>query len=378
MKFTCSQKDFSSNLISVGRVIPTRPTHPILGNALVVADQGNQKIDITGFDLNLGLCISFTAEVEVGGQIVMPAKLLREIISRLPNGDITIESANNSVILTSQTGKYEIQGMGAKEFPSLPEISSQDEVTMLTETLTDGLQGALFATSDDETRQVLTGLHIIVRRKTIEFAATDGHRLALVEIDNPIPYDETAKEMFDHEEFFEATIPARALKELEKMMSQSEKLGIWLDPGQVVFKTVSQRLTSRTLEGKYPAYRQLIPTQFNCQVVVDRKQLLLAMERIAILAPNDVIEFKLDSDKQEVALSVEAQDVGSGRESVFAQITGEELTIGFNAKYAIESLKNLKSNEVLIKLNSANSAVIFTPLNGAKVIHLLMPVQRRN
>lgn len=378
MKFTCSQKDFSSNLISVGRVIPTRPTHPILGNALVVADQGNQKIDITGFDLNLGLCISFTAEVEVGGQIVMPAKLLREIISRLPNGDITIESANNSVILTSQTGKYEIQGMGAEEFPSLPEISSQDEVTMLTETLTDGLQGALFATSDDETRQVLTGLHIIVKRKTIEFAATDGHRLALVEIDNPIPYDETAKEMFDHEEFFEATIPARALKELEKMMSQSEKLGIWLDPGQVVFKTVSQRLTSRTLEGKYPAYRQLIPTQFNCQVVVDRKQLLLAMERIAILAPNDVIEFKLDSDKQEVALSVEAQDVGSGRESVFAQITGEELTIGFNAKYAIESLKNLKSNEVLIKLNSANSAVIFTPLNGAKVIHLLMPVQRRN
>lgn len=378
MKFTCSQKDFSSNLISVGRVIPTRPTHPILGNALVVADQGNQKIDITGFDLNLGLCISFTAEVEVGGQIVMPAKLLREIISRLPNGDITIESANNSVILTSQTGKYEIQGMGAEEFPSLPEISSQDEVTMLTETLTDGLQGALFATSDDETRQVLTGLHIIVRRKTIEFAATDGHRLALVEIDNPIPYDETAKEMFDHEEFFEATIPARALKELEKMMSQSEKLGIWLDPGQVVFKTASQRLTSRTLEGKYPAYRQLIPTQFNCQVVVDRKQLLLAMERIAILAPNDVIEFKLDSDKQEVALSVEAQDVGSGRESVFAQITGEELTIGFNAKYAIESLKNLKSNEVLIKLNSANSAVIFTPLNGAKVTHLLMPVQRRN
>lgn len=378
MKFTCSQKDFSNNLLSVGRVIPSRPTHPILGNALVAADQKKQKIDITGFDLNLGLCISFTAEVEVGGQIVMPAKLLREIISRLPNGDITIESANNSVILTSQTGKYEIQGMGAEEFPSLPEISSQDEVTMLTETLTDGLQGALFATSDDETRQVLTGLHIIVRRKTIEFAATDGHRLALVEIDNPIPYDETAKEMFDHEEFFEATIPARALKELEKMMSQSEKLGIWLDPGQVVFKTVSQRLTSRTLEGKYPAYRQLIPTQFNCQVVVDRKQLLLAMERIAILAPNDVIEFKLDSDKQEVALSVEAQDVGSGRESVFAQITGEELTIGFNAKYAIESLKNLKSNEVLIKLNSANSPVIFTPLNGAKVTHLLMPVQRRN
>lgn len=370
MKFTCSQKDFSNNLLSVGRVIPSRPTHPILGNALVAADQKKQKIDITGFDLSLGLCVSFTAEVEIGGQVVIPAKLLGEIASRLPNGDVTIESAENLVTLTSQTGKYAVQGIGAEEFPSLPEISSQDDLTMLTETLTEGLRGSLFATSDDETKQVLTGLHIIVSFKTIEFVATDGHRLALVEIDNPIPYDE--------EEFFEATIPARALKELEKMMSQSEKLGIWLDPGQVVFKTASQRLTSRTLEGKYPAYRQLIPTQFNCQVAVDRKQLLLAMERIAILAPNDVIEFKLDSDKQEVALSVEAQDVGSGRESVFAQITGEELTIGFNAKYAIESLKNLKSNEVLIKLNSANSPVIFTPLNGAKVTHLLMPVQRRN
>ena len=377
MKFTCSQKDFSSNLISVGRVIPTRPSHPILNNSLVVADQENQKIEIIGFDLSLGLCVSFAAEVEIGGQIVMPAKLLGEIVSRLPNGDITIESANNSVTLTSQTGKYEVQGMGAEEFPTLPEISSQDEVKMLTETLTDGLRGALFATSEDETKQVLTGLHIIVRGKTIEFAATDGHRLALVEIDNPIPYDETA-EMFDHEEIFEATIPARALKELERMMSQSEKLSIWLDPGQVVFKTASQRLTSRTLEGKYPAYRQLIPTQFNREVVIDRKQLLSAMKRIAILSPNDVIEFRLNSEKQEVALSIEAQDVGSGRESVFAQITGEELTIEFNAKYAIESLKNLKSSEVLIKLNSANSPVIFTPLNGAKVIHLLMPVQKRN
>ena len=378
MKFTCSQKDFSSNLISVGRVIPTRPSHPILNNSLVVADQENQKIDITGFDLSLGLCVSFAAEVEIGGQIVMPAKLLGEIVSRLPNGDITIESANNSVTLTSQTGKYEVQGMGAEEFPTLPEISSQDEVKMLTETLTDGLRGALFATSEDETKQVLTGLHIIVKGKIIEFAATDGHRLALVEIDNPIPYAGTAEEMFDHEEIFEATIPARALKELERMMSQSEKLSIWLDPGQVVFKTASQRLTSRTLEGKYPAYRQLIPTQFNREVVIDRKQLLSAMKRIAILSPNDVIEFRLNSEKQEVALSIEAQDVGSGRESVFAQITGEELTIEFNAKYAIESLKNLKSSEVLIKLNSANSPVIFTPLNGAKVIHLLMPVQKRN
>ncbi len=380
MKFTCSQSDLHSNLSLVSRAVPSRPSHPILANVLLTADREHQRVQLTGFDLSLGLCTSFSAEIEVGGQLTLPAKLLNDIISRLPNGDITIddETTQAMVTLTSQTGKYQVRGMGAEEFPSLPEITNREAVYLSAEALIEGLRGSLFATSNDETKQVLTGLHIIVQPETLEFAATDGHRLALVETENQSSKTES----------FEVTVPAKALRELERMITQHHaqspdealSLVVYLDPGQVVFELADQRLTSRTLEGKYPAYRQLIPTQFERQVNVERKQLLAALERIAILASqkNDIVKFTIDSDNQQLSLSVEAQDVGSGQESIPAQVSGGNLEIAFNVKYAMESLKNLGASEIQIQLNSATSPVVLNPLSGAKMTHLLMPVQLRN
>lgn len=381
MKFTCTQSDFHSNLSLVSRAVPSRPNHPILANVLLKADQENQLVQITGFDLRLGLCTSFKAEIETGGQLTLPAKLLNDIVSRLPNADITIddEIAEAMVTLTSQTGKYQVRGMGAEEYPALPEIENREPVSLSAEALMEGLRGSLFATSNDDAKQVLTGLHIIVKPDTLEFVGVDGHRLALVETENPNPSEE---------EPIEVTVPARALRELERMISMSQgkskdeslSLLVHLDPGQVVFELPEQRLTSRTLEGKYPAYRQLIPTQFQRQVNVERKLLLGALERIAILASqkNDIVKFSIDQEKQQVSLSVEAQDVGSGQESIDAQVSGDSLDIAFNAKYAMESLKNISANEIQIQLNSATTPVVLNPLSGAKMIHLLMPVQLRN
>ena len=380
MKFTCNQSDLHSNLSLVSRAVPSRPSHPILANVLLKADAENQRVELTGFDLSLGLCSSFTADIETGGTLTIPAKLLNNIVSRLPNGHITIDNEMDKslVTLTSQTGKYKIRGMEAEEFPSLPEIENREPVSFSVEALMEGLHGSLFATSTDGTKQVLTGLHIIVQPDTLEFAATDGHRLALVETENPSP---------SQEEPFEVTIPARALRELERTigMNQGSKdepvsLIVHLDPGQVVFELPSRRLTSRTLEGKYPAYRQLIPVQFERQVNVERKQLLGALERIAILASqkNDIVKFSIDQETQKVSLSVEAQDVGSGQESIDAQIAGDSLDIAFNVKYAMESLKSITANEIQIQLNSATTPVVLNPLSGAKMTHLLMPVQLRN
>lgn len=381
MKFTCSQSDLHSNLSLVSRAVPSRPSHPILANVLLKADEENQQVQLTGFDLSLGLCTSFNADIETGGQITLPAKLLNDIVSRLPNGDITIDDEvdGSSVTLISQTGKYKVRGMGAEEFPALPEIENRAPVSLSAEALMEGLRGSLFATSSDGTKQVLTGLHIIVQPETLEFAATDGHRLALVETENPNESEE---------EPFEVTIPTRALRELERMITMSQgqakdeplSLVVHLDPGQVVFELANQRLTSRTLEGKYPAYRQLIPVQFERQVNVERKQLLAALERIAILASqkNDIVKFSIDRENQQLSLSVEAQDVGSGQESIDAQVSGQSLEIAFNVKYAMESLKNIPANEVQIQFNSVTSPVVLNPLTGAKMTHLLMPVQLRN
>ena len=412
MKLVCTQSDLSTNLSLVSRAVPSRPTHPVLANVLLTADAQSGQVSLTAFDLSLGIRTSFPGKVITGGEVTLPAKLLNDIVSRLPEGEITLDDETGEVALvatiTSASGHYQVRGMGAEEFPELPIVEKGEAVYYLpTEALIEGLRGSLFATSSDETKQVLSGVHLKVQPVSIpdndydcslEFAATDGHRLAVVQYEglglglgecdashqssdasrrsdsSPSPSPSPA---------LDVTVPAKALRELERMLGMrqsTEPLALHFDQGQLVFDWASQRLTSRTLEGQYPAYRQLIPRQFERQITLERRQLLSALERISVLADqkNNIVKFSIDSFNQELALSVEAQDVGSGRESLPAQISGESIEIAFNIKYLMDGLKALPSSEIQMQVNEPLTPVILTPLGSLKMTYLIMPVQIRN
>ncbi|MBD2774634.1 DNA polymerase III subunit beta [Iningainema tapete] len=392
MKLVCTQSELSTNLSLTSRAVPSRPTHPILANVLLHADAETNLVSLTAFDLSLGIRTSFSAEVLNSGTVAIPAKLLNDITSRLPEGEITLEDESGNqdnsvgaegliVTLTPKSGRYQVRAMGAEDFPELPVIEDAQVVYLPGGALIEGLRGSLFATSADETKQVLTGVHLTVKQDTLEFAATDGHRLAVVE---------TTNESSDAEEAgaeiapIEVTVPARALRELERMLAHSsdsdQLVALQFDQGQVVFEWQNQRLTSRTLEGQYPAYHQLIPRQFQRELILDRKQLVSALERIAVLADqkNNLVKMSIESEAQEVTLSCESQDVGSGRETISAQILGEDIEIAFNIKYLMEGLKTLPSTEIQMQLNTNLTPVIFTPLGGVKMTYLAMPVQLRN
>jgi len=406
MKLICTQSDLNTNLSLVSRAVPSRPTHPVLGNVLLAADTKTQQVLLTAFDLSLGIQTSFAATVEVGGEIAIPAKLLNDIVSRLPEGEITLsdevgESDDGDsllVTLTSASGRYQMRGMSAEEFPELPQVKAGVAVHLPIEALTQGLGGTLFATSSDETKQVLTGVHLTVQQDSLEFAATDGHRLAVVETTNQNAEDDSVSvavatqgesseaseqvESASDTSGLEFTLPARALRELERtiaMRQGTDTVMLHFEQGQIVFQGGDQRLTSRTLEGQYPAYRQLIPRQFQRQITVERRQLLSAVERIAVLADqkNNIVKFSIDSINQQLSLSVEAQDVGSGRESMPAQVSGDSLDIAFNVKYLIDGLKALSTSDIQMQMNTADSPVILTPLGGLKMTYLIMPVQIR-
>lgn len=387
MKLVCTQSDLSTNLSLVSRAVPSRPTHPVLANILLQADAQTNQVSLTAFDLSLGIRTSFNAEVLEGGAIALPAKLLVDITSRLPEGEVTLDDQSAvesetatgeglSVTLTPKSGHFQVRAMGAEEFPELPIIDNAEPIQITTASLIEGLRGSLFATSSDETKQVLTGVHLTVKEDSLEFAATDGHRLAVVETTNERPLGD------NHQ--LEVTVPARALRELQRMLAHNsvsdDAIALYLDQGQVVFAWQNQRLTSRTLDGQYPAYRQLIPRQFERQLTIERKQLVSTLERIAVLADqkNNIVKVSINSAAQEITLSCEAQDVGSGRESIPAQISGEDLEIAFNIRYLMEGLKELPSSEIQVHLNQALTPVIFTPLGGLKMTYLAMPVQLRN
>ena len=384
MRLVCPQTQLAANLAIVGRAVASRPTHPILANIRLDADSTNQSLGLTAFDLNIAVQVSFPAQVVDGGSITLPAKLLNDIVSRLPDEDITInfEKDNTVVSIVCGSGRYQVNGLPIEEFPELPQIGDDGETTYLpVESMLNGLAATLFATSADDTKRILTGVHLTATSDRLEFAATDGHRLSVLQTgfldadEPPVTGDTVTTNL-------EVTIPSRALRELERMLNQQTEgaIAVKFDRANMIFQSANQILISRLLDGSYPNYRQLIPNQFERKVTLERKLFLSALERIAVLADqkNNIVKITIDSTGQEISLSVEAPDVAAGRESLPAQVSGEDVEIAFNVKYLLDGLKALPSNEIQIQLNNPTSPAVLVPIGAAKMTYLLMPVQIRN
>lgn len=389
MKIVCSQVELKNNLSLVSRAVPSRPTHPILANVLLVADEDKNRLTLTGFDLSLGMRTSFSAEVEEGGTITLPAKLLNDIIARLPEGEVSLSyeedelDENPLVAIDALSGKFQLRGVKGDEFPELPTVEKKEAFLLPISSLTEGLKGSLFSASGDETKQILTGVHLTRDLDTLEFAATDGHRLAVVKTSEEGEEEEKTEDSpVSDDDNFSITIPARALRELEKIISGDKNNGsvaLYVDQGQVVFEVDEQHLTSRKLEGAYPNYNQLIPKNFERTMILDRKQVIDSLERVSVFTDqkNNLVKFKLEPDNSQVVLSVEAKELGNAKSSISAEITGEGFEIGFNIKYLMDGLKALSANDIKFQLNGATQPVIITPLSGLQMTYLIMPVQIR-
>ena len=425
MKLTCSQDALNSNLQCVSRAVAARPTHPVLANVLLTADEGTGKVSLTGFDLSLGIQTTFTAAVEQSGAITLPSRLLVDIVSRLsadsplslqvPSSDSSGDEEASSLPfqLTARTGAYTVRGMPAEDFPELPMAQSPVAIPLSAQSLRDGLARTLFATSSDEAKQILTGVHLVVSPASLEFAATDGHRLAVLtqpsgngamqDTDNSptAPDDDgasiapdpepvsangsTAQQDESEDESFAVTIPARSLRELEQLLAtrkSDETIDLYHDQGQVVFLRADQVVTSRTLDGVYPKYNQLIPEAFSRAFTVDRLLMITALERVAVLADqqNSVVKFSVAVAERQLRICAEVQDVGRGDESVpLSDGLGGDIDVAFNVRYLLDGLKVVPTPEVTFQMNNPTNPVVLRPRGGTmKFTYLVMPVQIRS
>ena len=387
MKLVCSQTELNASLQLVSRAVASRPTHPVLANVLLTADAATGRLSLTGFDLNLGIQTSFAAAVESSGAITLPSRLFSEIISRLSSDSpITLSCGEGEelVELTSLSGTYQMRGMPADDFPDLPLVQSGTPIRIDAEALVKGLRATLFASSGDEAKQVLTGVHLRLDDDGLECAATDGHRLAVLRLANITePAAAAAKELVEGEPFA-VTVPARSLRELEKLLSgrpSHEPLSLFCDRGQVVVLWADQVLTSRILDSTYPNYRQLIPESFNRRIVVDRRGFVAALERVAVLADqhNNVIKISSDPAGGKVMIRADAQDVGSGSESLAAEISGEEIEIAFNVRYLLDGVKAMAADQVVLQCNAPTTPAVLAPVGEENPFtYLVMPIQIRS
>jgi len=367
--------------------VASRPTHPILANILLTADQGTNKISLTGFDLNLGIQTSFDGTVKNSGAITIPSKLLSEIVNKLPNEtpvSLEVDENSDNILIKSDRGSFNLKGIPSDDYPNLPFVESGTSLNIDPSSFLKALKSTIFASSNDDSKQLLTGVNFTFKQNYLESASTDGHRLAVALIGNEehIENKDTAN-LHSSEDDLSVTIPTRSLREIEKLVSlrsTENSIKLFYDKGQVVFISSNQIITTRTLEGNYPNYSQLIPDTFSKTLNFNTKKLIDSLERIAVLADqqSSVVKFKLDNTDL-ASISADAQDIGNANESIPVSYNGENFDIAFNVRYLLEGLKVIASENVLLKCNIATTPAVFVPEDNLNSFtYLVMPVQVRS
>jgi len=387
MDIVCKQSELNNAIQLVSRAVASRPTHPILSNLLVTADEVTNKISLTGFDLNLGIQTSFDATVSQSGAITIPSRLLSEIVSKLPNESpvsLTVEELSDNILLKSERGSFNIKGIPSDDYPKLPFVESGTSLEIDPVSFLQALKMTIFSSSNDESKQLLTGVNFKFKKSILESAATDGHRLAVIlNNDQDLNLQDNSDDLTESDFNLSVTIPTRSLREIEKLVnckSHENPIKLFYDKGQVVFISANQIITTRTLEGTYPNYSQLIPDSFSKVFKFNNNSFIESLERIAVLADqqSSVVKIKLNDDRY-ASISADAQDIGNAEELLPVTYSGEKLEIAFNVKYLLEGLRVISSENVLLKCNlSTTPAVLVPDDNITSFTYLVMPVQVRS
>jgi DNA polymerase-3 subunit beta len=307
---------------------------------------------------------------ETDGALSVPAKKIGDIIRELEELDITLESdESNRLQIIAGEGSYQLPGISAEDFPSLPEFEGAIEFSLPAETFSRLVQRTSFAVSRDELRPALTGVFFQLRPGELRAVSTDGHRLVRI-IDSHFTYSSEPRELI---------IPVKAMEMIRKNLTGDEDVKLVIGANQLMAKLKHATLYSRLIEGKYPHYENVIPKDNGDRLVVGTDQLNRVVKRTQIFA-NPIsrqVIFHLTRDQ----LTIQAEDVelgGKGKETLPATYTGEDKQIGYNSAYVLELLKQIESDEVLFELGSATSAGIVRPTEpreGEDFLMLIMPVR---
>ena len=387
MEIACQQSELNIAIQLVNKAVASRPTHPILSNILFTADEVTNKISLTGFDLNLGIQTSFDANVDKSGAITIPSKILAEIVSKLPNDSpviLKVEENSENILLKSDRGSFNLKGIASDDYPNLPFVDSGTSLDLNPSIFLEALRLTMFSSSNDESKQLLTGVNFKFKNQSLESAATDGHRLAVISTSEGENFSKL--EMMDNsnnsDDYLSVTIPTRSLREIEKLVNtkiKEEAIKLFYDKGQVVFISSNQIITTRTLEGSYPNYSKLIPDTFSKIFKFERISLINSLERIAVLADQQSSVVKINiNDDNFASISADAQDIGNAKELLPVSFNGDLIEIAFNVRYLLEGLRVISSENILLKCNLPTTPAVVVPDDDSSYTYLVMPVQVRS
>ncbi|HET9689509.1 MAG TPA: DNA polymerase III subunit beta [Acidimicrobiales bacterium] len=366
MKLRCERDVLLEALGTAGRAVASRAgALPVLaGERLEVH---GDALTVTGTDLDL--TISVTAEVSGGtdGVVVARGRLVTDIVRALPPGAVTLEADDEDLRITSGRSEFTVRTMLAAEFPHLP-APSGDAVTLPAGALSEALRQVVRAASSDDTRPILTGVLVASEADGLRLVATDSYRLAVRDLPGVAGVLSEGQRVL---------VPSRALGELQRLVGSAADGDISLRLGthDVTFQTGQVSLTSRLIEGEFPNYRQLIPSDYPNRLVVGRDELLDAVRRVKLLARDATTPVRVALRTESIELTVITTDWGTAHEEIDAKYEGAEMTVAFNPNFLIDGCEAVAGDEVVLDTLDALKPATLRPTSGDEFTYLLMPVR---
>jgi DNA polymerase-3 subunit beta len=361
IRVTVDRDELAAGLQLVSRAASSRGTVQVLAGVGIRAAEGLLELEATDMELSLRTTVPATVEGE--GALVVPAKLLGDIVRLLPSGAVTLAHRPEDGAATIEAGSYSsrLNVFAVEDFPRLPSVDVPLQEVDAT-ALLDTVQRVSRAASRDESRPVLTGILAQFEGAKLTMAATDSYRMSV---------KETALDGGGPE--LEAIIPARALDELSRVAAGAERIQLGINDNHVIFGTGNAWLTTRRIDGQFPNVQQLRPESFEVELELNRAEVLDAVRRAAVMAQRNT-PLRLRFEEGELTISAQSQDVGETRESLAVRYTGEPLEIGFNAEFLREGLESVTADEVKLELiNPLRPGLISA--EGDTFWYLIMPIR---
>ena len=364
MKITTTRQSLLDALLVVSRAVSARAALQALSGILITTDGG---ATLRATDMELGLEVGLEGEIEGGGAVVLPGRLLVEVARSLPDGSVTLalREAERDIEISAGSSRFHLRTLPADDFPHFPE-SEGEGVALPTPPLRDTINRVARAASRDEARPVLTGVLVTVEGDEMTMVATDSYRLAV----------KTTKLSTSVPERLEANVPARALRELARLVEAGgeDSLQVWLTRNQAIFRVGSVSLSSRLIDGQFPNHSQLLPESYEHEVKLPRAELLEVTRRVSQLAQRNAA-LRLSFGEGELVVSAETPDLGDAREALPAPYSGELLEIGFNPEFVRDGLESIDSDEVVFKLISPLRPGLLEPAGKEGFRYLVMPIR---
>lgn len=370
MKFTCLQENLKQGLNIIERIVGKNPSLPILSTILIETQKNLIKLCAT--DLEIGISCWINASVEKEGSVCIPAKILSSYINSLPNKKIEINAKDNKLNLKCENYKSSIAGFNPEDFPIIPQIKEKEFVTLNSLSLCKGFSKVIGSAALSESRPEISGVFVSFKKDSVKLVATDSFRLA----EKKVSFEKSL-------EIEKAIIiPAKTVQEVIRIFGQEEgknEINVYSSPNQILFSKTENpkvQLVSRLIEGSYPNYEEIIPSDFLTKIVFEKSELVRQVKVASLFASRtNEIKIKVNPSEKNIEFFSSNPDTGENRSEMEAQVEGEKTEVTFNCKYLMDGLSNFDEEQISLELNGEERPGILKPNKKKDYLYIVMPIR---